>query len=72
MNSITPSGAARRSEYWDSAMAAASELEIGLTAIRLDYEAGDISVREAADARVELLERHLDHLRELKRRYLDP
>jgi hypothetical protein len=70
MDSITPGGAARASEYWNRAMAAASELELRLTAIRLDYEAGEISVTEAADERVELLERHLRLLRELRRRYL--
>jgi hypothetical protein len=67
---ITPGGAARASEYWERTMAAARDLEARLTAIRVDYEAGNISVRDAADARVELLERHLDLLRELRRRYL--
>lgn len=33
-----------------------------------DYEVGEISIREAADERVELLEKHLVDLRELRAR----
>jgi len=56
--------------YWELSAEAQRELDERLANVRNDYEAGGISIREAADRRVELLEKHLDHLRELRVRYL--
>lgn len=62
----------RAREYWERVTAAANELDERLANVRNDVENHEISIAEAAQERVELLERHLDMLRELREQYLDP
>ncbi|MGO8957575.1 MAG: hypothetical protein ACLQFR_09435 [Streptosporangiaceae bacterium] len=50
---------------------AADRLDEQLASIRRDQDAGDITVREAADERVQVLGEHLDRLRLLRAEYLD-
>jgi hypothetical protein len=47
-------------------------LDERLEAIRRDFENGEISVTEAADERVQVLEEHLASLQSLRREYLSP
>ncbi len=42
-----------------------------LANIRKDQDAGDITVREAADERIQVMEEHLERLRLLREEYLD-
>ena len=67
MDNTTNDYAAR---YWELSAEAQRELDERLANVRNDYEAGEISIRDAADKRVELMEKHLAHLRELRARYL--
>ena len=60
----TPAGS-----YADQAAAQDQLLDGRLASIRAQYEAGSITVREAADLRVAALEHHLEAVRALRREY---
>ena len=60
----------RSEQYQRLASEAATKLDDQLARIRADLERGAISVREAADERVQVLQDHLDRLRLLREEYL--
>jgi hypothetical protein len=60
----------RSEQYQWLASEAAAALDDQLARIRADQERGAISVREAADQRVQALQEHLDRLRLLREEYL--
>jgi hypothetical protein len=60
----------RSDRYWQAATAAADWLDERLAAIRRHYDNGEISVTEAAEERVQVLEEHIARLRALRREYL--
>jgi len=69
LNSIPDSEAVHR--YNELAGEAAALLDSQLARIRLEYEYGAITAREAADRRVFCLEEHLATLRDLRAQYLE-
>jgi|HubBroStandDraft_6_1064221.scaffolds.fasta_scaffold230948_2 hypothetical protein len=61
-----PDDAAPARRYADEAAAQDQFLDRRLAEIRTQYEAGSITVRQAADARVAALEQHLAAVRALR------
>jgi hypothetical protein len=59
-----------RVTYAAALAAAADDLEDALAAIRAETTAGRVTPAEAAAERCGLLERHLEHLEQLRRVYL--
>lgn len=55
--------------FWAESSALDIAVDVRLSEIRALQDSGTITVREAADMRVEALERHLDALRELRNEY---
>jgi hypothetical protein len=60
----------RISQYNQLANEEAGRLDAALTGIRASQDSGELSVRQAADARVAVLEEHLNRLRLLRDEYL--
>jgi len=58
------------SAYYHAVTAEDERLCATLAAIRADQDAGHLTVREAADNRIAVLETHLDRCQELRRKYL--
>jgi hypothetical protein len=56
-------------DYWAQANAELDRLGERLAAIRTDVDGGDITIREAADERVQVLADHLAKLIGLRREY---
>jgi len=61
----------RRSRYYIEAEAEDKRLTDRLAAIRSREDAGTITVREAADERIAVMEQHLAAVRELRERHLE-
>lgn len=61
----------RITQYNDLVAEASARLDVQLANIRRDQEAGEITVREAADERISVLTEHLNRLRLLREEYLD-
>ncbi len=66
--SSTDSG--RVGRYNDLIAQASDRLDQQLANIRRDQDAGDITVREAADERITVMTEHLNRLRLLREEYL--
>lgn len=58
------------SPYYTAISAEDERLEDVMQAIRNDWESGELSTREAADARIAALEIHLERCQELRRQHL--
>jgi hypothetical protein len=58
------------SAYYAAVSAADDDLEDALGHVRACQDAGEISVREAADERVKLLENHMQRVQDLRREHL--
>jgi hypothetical protein len=71
MSAIPPNDSpVPESSYADEAAAVDQILDECLAEIRRRTDAGDITVREAADERVLALERHIETIRNLRAEYL--
>ena len=56
--------------YYTAVAAADDALEADLIRLRARQDAGEVTVREAADERVRLLEGHIQRVRDLRREHL--
>lgn len=66
-----PADPARVDAYNRLAVEASERRDAQLANIRKDQDAGDITVREAADERITVMSEHLNRLRLLRQEYLD-
>ncbi len=60
----------KHTAYYEAVSQADDDLEDALTHVRAEEDAGRITARQAADERVELLERHLEECQRLRREHL--
>lgn len=65
-----PTGEDEHPAYFEAVAAADEQLEAGLAALRHREDAGEIRPAEAAAERVQMLERHLEECRRLRREHL--
>ena len=59
-----------RDRYWSAVEIADNQLATQIAEIRRREDLGQLTVREAADARIQAMEQHLAVTRELRVRYL--